>query len=422
MSISEKRHHTRPLRVCIDARLDSGTAGGIEQVVIGLAEGLSRLEDGDEEYLFLTNEGRDGWIAPHVHGRSRLLHRAATVRRVRQRLSSVPGVVWAYTKLLEFAPPRVPRSDGTVERAGVDVMHFTSQWAFLTGIPSIYHPHDLQHVHLPEFFADRERRRRDVFYRTFSEQATVVAVTSSWVKRDVVAHFRLAPDKVQVVPWAPVVSSYSQPTPGDMEAIRCKHALPDAFAFFPAQTWPHKNHLGLVRAVARVRDRHGVTVPVVCSGRVTEHHRAIMAEAQRVGIADTLRFTGFVTPTELQALYRLARLVVIPTLFEAASFPLWEAFENGVAAACSSVTSLPEQAGDAALVFDPHDPDAMAAAIFSLWTDERLRRTLVERGRERVARFTWERTARTFRAHYRRIAGRPLTDEDLRFLGIEAEL
>jgi len=112
-------------------------------------------------------------------------------------------------------------------------------------------------------------------------------------------------------------------------------------------------------------------------------------------------------------LYFARRLLfVIPTLFEAASFPLWEAFQAGVPAACSNVTSLPEQAGDAALVFDPRDERAIAAAIEQLWTDHELRLVLAIRGRQRVAAFTWERTARTFRALYRQCAGRRLTEDD----------
>jgi glycosyltransferase involved in cell wall biosynthesis len=331
-------------------------------------------------------------------------------------------VLWAHRRLQERAPPSVPHSDGTVERAGADVMHFAFQYGFLTEIPSIYHPHDLQHVHLPEFFDARERARRELVYGTLCRRAEMVAVTSSWVKRDVVEHYRLAEEKVRVIPWAPVVGSYEEPSREDLVRIREKLALPDGFALLPAQTWPHKNHLGLVRAIARIRDRHGVAVPVVCSGRTTDHHRKVLDEATRLGVPGALTFVGFVSPLELQALYRLARCVVIPTLFEAASFPLWEAFANGVAAACSNVTSLPEQAGDAALVFDPHDTDAMADAVYRLWTDDALRSTLAARGRERVSRFSWERTARTFRAHYRRIAGRPPTDEDRRLLAAESPL
>ena len=94
---------------------------------------------------------------------------------------------------------------------------------------------------------------------------------------------------------------------------------------------------------------------------------------------------GFVSPLELQCLWRSARMAVLPTLFEAASFPLWEAFEAGVPAACSNVTSLPAQAGDAAILFDPTSVPAIADAIERLWTDAALRRSLIDA----VAGRTW---------------------------------
>lgn len=87
-----------------------------------------------------------------------------------------------------------------------------------------------------------------------------------------------------------------------------------------------------------------------------------------------------------------------------------------VPAACSNVTSLPEQAGDSAIVFDPDDIEAIADAVRRLWTDEELRQRLVTQGVENVSRFSWDRTIRIFRAHYRRIAGRPTSAEDRELL------
>jgi glycosyltransferase involved in cell wall biosynthesis len=89
-----------------------------------------------------------------------------------------------------------------------------------------------------------------------------------------------------------------------------------------------------------------------------------------------------------------------------------EAFMAGAPVACSNVTSLPEQAGDSALVFDPYHPPDIADALWRLWADDSLRQTLIARGKQNVSRFTWARTARHFRAWYRKIAHRPLTDED----------
>jgi glycosyltransferase involved in cell wall biosynthesis len=244
----------------------------------------------------------------------------------------------------------------------------------------------------------------------------MVGVASSWGKQDLIQHYHLPEDKVQVVPWAPMLTVYPTPSGGDLISVQRKFSLPEAFIFYPAQTWAHKNHIGLLEALAILRDRHGLIIHFVSSGRLSEFFPAIQRRARELRLVDQVRFLGFVSPLELQSLYTLCNSVVIPSKFEAASFPLWEAFLAGVPVACSNVTSLPRQAGDAALIFDPDRPEEIAEAILSLWTEEALRRTLGERSKMNVARFTWDRTARAFRAHYRRLANRPLTQEDRELL------
>ena len=143
------------MRVCIDARLGTGRFGGVEQVVIGIAAGLSTLEDGDEEYLFLTHAGR-GRVDPAVPRRPLppAPHAAQPAEPPRAGGDARTARAGCRRSARRFA---VRPSDGTVERNGIDVMHFPFQDAFLTEVPSIYQPHDLQHLHLPELFSDWER-------------------------------------------------------------------------------------------------------------------------------------------------------------------------------------------------------------------------------------------------------------------------
>lgn len=410
----------RPISVVLDARLATGESGGVESVVIGLASGLSTLDDGDESYRFLTYAGLDDWLLPYLSGNCSPLTVPAPPagseerplwRRIAGRCmpSSLKSGARRLTRP-SVSPP--PASDGTIERFGADLMHFTFQNGFLTALPSIYHPHDLQHLHLPDYFDPQEYQRRELWYRTLCQQAAMVAVASTATRQDVMQHYDLPSEKVQVVPLAPVIGEYPEPDAAEMRDMADRLGLPAAFILYPAQTWPHKNHLGLVEALASLRDQHDLVVPLVCTGSMNWFYPTIERRVRELDIAGQVRFLGFVTPRQLRALYHLARAVVVPSLFEAASGPLWEAFLSEVPAACSNVTSLPEQAGDAALVFDPRQPPEIAAAVVRIWRDEDLRARLVDRGRARVRAFTWERTARHFRAHYRRITGRPLDDID----------
>ena len=268
-----------PLRVCIDARLRAGRFGGVEQVLIGIAAGLSALEDGDEEFLFLTNPGEEDWIRPYVGGPCRLLptRRGSAQRRVR---AVVRGVVERTPRIGPRFSLRV--SDGTVERAGADLVHFPIQDAFLTELPSIYQPHDLQHLHHPEFFSAWERARRERIYRTHCERARMVVAMTSWGRRDLVESYGLPEEKVRVVPWGSVLWEYPKPSAADLERLRRALSLPDRFLLYPAQTWPHKNHERLLEALALIKRREGLAVPLVCPGKRTRLRGLLGGAAGRV--------------------------------------------------------------------------------------------------------------------------------------------
>jgi glycosyltransferase involved in cell wall biosynthesis len=409
------------LRVCLDARLVEGRSGGLEQVVIGLAHGLSQLSDGDEEYLFLGESEQLPWLEQYLDGRMRILvaQNGGGRTGARRSLASVPGA----KRLWHMVSPRIgtctalpPKSDGVIEAAGIDVMHFTRQSAFRTAVPSIFHPHDLQHVHFPEYFNGRARLVRETYFRILCAQARVVAVASGWVKHDLIDQYSLEPRKVAVIRWAPPVDAYPRVTETDIRNAREKFSLSADFALYPAQTWPHKNHIRLLDALATLRDRENLIIPLVSCGHLTPFYAEIEAHARSLGLMPQTRWLGFVSPRELVSLYRLAKLVIIPTTFEAASFPLWEAFACCRPAACSNVTSLPEQAGDAALLFNPMESNEIGSAMARLWCDAGLRETLVHRGAARLKQLSWSETARRFRAHYRHLGGSPLTSEDRELL------
>lgn len=409
----------RPLRVCVDARMASG-AGGTEQFILNLAESLCSLDDGHEEYLFLCHEAHDEWLRPYVRGAGRIVHppapgappRVPKWRQIAKRLVPATVALANWWRSRHFAP--VPQSDGFVE-AIADVMHFTKQDGFMTALPSIYHPHDLQHVHLPQFFSKADVREREYRYRVLCEQAETVLVNSEWVRNDVIEHFGLSADKVQVVNLAAFFSAPAEASAQQVSAAKARYHLPEKFVFYPAQTWPHKNHLNLLAALALLKDRDGLAIPLVCTGTKNAYYAEIEKRARELGIDNEVRFLGFIDTVDLSAVYRSATAQIVPTRFEAGSGPIWEAFALGVPVACSNVTSLPAQVGDAALVFDPDDIEEMAAAIRLLWCDADLRETLIAKGRANIARYDRNTTARLFRAHYRRVGG-TATPEDIDLL------
>lgn len=410
-----------------------GRSGGVQQWVIGLAAALSRLDDGTEDYRFLVNEGHEAWLTPYLGGRCRLLAYPATLapesgprveRRARPRRgrrARLVGILWRIRRrrfVTRTPIHAVSPFDRTIKEAGTDVMHFTRQSASTTTVPSIYQPWDLQHLHLPQFFAPDALKARDATYRAFCAQAALIVVATTWVKDDVSAQYDIAPERIAVVNPPPVTEAYVPPAPEEVSAIAARLGLPDRYAFYPAQTWGHKNHERLFEALRRLRDR-GIEVPLVCTGHQSDRYPALMRLAAELGIDGQILFLGFLSSTEIQVVYRRATCLVFPSLYEGWGLPILEAFGADLPVACSNVTSLPALVGDAAVVFEPTDPGAIASAIERLWVDDALRSELVERGRARTRQFDWHRTALTMRAHYRRLAGRESDPRDLGLLAAE---
>lgn len=136
-----------------------------------------------------------------------------------------------------------------------------------------------------------------------------------------------------------------------------------------------------------------------------------------LSLGDQVRFLGFVPAEHVRVIYRLAQFVVIPTLFEETSGPLFEAWLEGTPATCSTATGLPEQAGDAALLFDPLSVESIAHAVGRMSVESKLRDRLRECGAHRLSNFSWERTARAYCcAVYRKAAGFELCEDDRRLL------
>ncbi len=411
-----------PLRVVLIADLVSGgISGGIEQFAGRLIHALGSLDDGDEEYIVVTGPRDPDWIRPYLGSNQRIAVRPWTSWR--ERLASrVPISEAMLTRIREFklrlqggmahAPAADIRPDPFLASLGADVVHFLYQKFAAVGAATIFNPHDLLHVHYPQYFTPEVYALRETLYRAWCERATCVSVPSRSVKHDLIEHYGLPPDKVQIVPYGSVIPETGAIDGDYLKEVHRRLSLPERFVFYPAQTWPHKNHIRLIEALALLRDRDGERIDLVCTGMQNEHWPAIRQRIHELSMQGQVRFLGYVSARDLRSLYRLAQFVIIPSLFEGAGIPVLEAFAENTPVACSNRMSLPAMAGRAALLFDPLDIQSIADAIRKMATDERLRRELVQKAAERLEFFTWERTARTYRALYRKVAGHPLSDED----------
>lgn len=420
---------TKKLRVAINAQvLPNSGAGGIETVLMALTA-LTQL-DGPEEYLFIGPWEQPDWLRPLLGSQQHIVRGPQPSPSARWNSGPLQHLKPALEPLLPGAhrlrrflsspssamkaTDGLPVSDGFYERLDCDVIHFPFQSFVKCALPTIYNPHDLQHFYFPQFFARSEVAWRETTYPAACHAARTVVVASGFVKRDLVRHYHLAPEKVQLIPWAQPPLQQKQGSASEVFIrLKRRYELADApFALYPAMTWEHKNHLRLLEALALLRDKHGMKIHLICTGQQNRFWPTIERQLFVLNLQEQVKFLGLIPYQELCALYQTAQFVVVPTLFESASAPLFEAWQHDVAAACSCVTSLPEQAADAALLFDPFSVEEIAHAVARMATEVELRAELRRRGARRMQDFSLERTAKMYRAVYRRATGCGLNEEE----------
>lgn len=420
-------HNTanKRLRVAINAQLPANSGdGGIETVLMALAV-MAQLNEAEEEYVFIGHAQDVEWLRPWLGPDQQIIsgpQPAKTEFGIANYLESLKRSLGPLRPMARDLKRRLVPGQNNYQSIGgnffdqlaCDVVHFPFQSYQPCRVPTVFNPHDLQHLHFPDFFDEAELARRHDLYAFACRSAHTVVVASDYVKQDLVRHYLISPDRIQVIPWAPPeVPTTFVLTDKLIRDVREKYQVANKFfVLYPAMTWEHKNHIRLLKALALLRDRNGIKVRLICTGKKKSFWPKIAECLNELELVEQATFPGMVQFQELCVLYHLAQSVFIPTLFEATSAPLFEAWQHRDPVACANVTSLPEQAADAALLFDPFSVASIAAALLRLSTESALRATLRERGTRRLEDFSIERTARAYRAVYRRAAGRSLSAAD----------
>jgi glycosyltransferase involved in cell wall biosynthesis len=371
------------LRAGVNAVFLEPGMGGLETALLELVPALLKIDDSLQLSLVCNRRSRPLLEAQAWADDVELITPRATVRGVRA--------------LYELGPL------GPVASRRFDVLHSPALTAPLaTRAANVVVLADTTWLTVPDLGrgqAATVRLWRVVVPRVARRADRVIAISNASAG-DVERHLHVPRDRIDVVPIGHGASLRAEPTPESQ--LRRRFGLGGGpIVFNVAAKKLHKNQLRLIQALPAVRDAVA-GAQLVLAGASTPHEAVLRAEASRLGLADAVALPGYVSDADLEGLYAAASAFAFPSLNEGFGLPLLEAMAREVPVVTSAVSSLPEVAGDAALLVDPTSVDEIAQAITRVLTDEGLRTRLVSAGRERPQAFTWERCARGTLASWQR--------------------
>ncbi|MFH0964049.1 MAG: glycosyltransferase family 1 protein [Planctomycetota bacterium] len=269
---------------------------------------------------------------------------------------------------------------------------------------SVLMVHDLTFFHFP-YLSDVERERRLRRFELTLKWATAIVTNSEFTRRDVLNEFDVPEEKVEVI-YLGVQDHFLKPLDrAVLQSARKRLRLPDKFVLTVGRDYPHKNLYAVVEAFCGLARGGFSECGLVMAGETldAEETRRITQLVRDRGLEGKIIRTGFVDDAELAALYQLAEVFVFPSLHEGFGFPAVEAMVSGTPVIAVKRTSIPEVCGDAALLVDEGTADEFARALRGLLEDANLRASLVDKGRKRAARFSWDAAARETHRVYDRI-------------------
>ena len=363
------------MRIGIDAHTLGQRKTGNETYVRNLIRELSARGDADLEYVFYH---LDGVETPPWRGQSRVVAGHPFVR--------IPLVF-----------PLALRRDR------VDVAHFQYVMPPVSPCRAVVVIHDISYEDHPEYFNPLQAYRMKWSIRASARRAAHVLTLSEFSKRQIVERYRVPPAGVTVTPAA-ASSAFRVLSTAAVDEALARLGVRRPFVVAVGNVQPRKNLELLMRAYARLRRADRIPHDLVLVGQPAFRGSAILDTARALGIETFVRHTGYVAEDDLVALYNGADVFAYPSLYEGFGLPIVEAMACGTPVITSNVTSLPEVAGEAALLVDPKSEDELATALDRLLNDSALRTKMRDLGTARSRHFTWRRMADETVAVYRALA------------------
>jgi glycosyltransferase involved in cell wall biosynthesis len=376
--------------------IDPSYVGGVTTYILGLLEGFANLGHGCRFRLFVTEANQQvfhKFLKCDSFDVVPVRHRFYSLRSnfCRAALLSNSNGLFKFVSDLAFREiQELMDSESDIIYTPTPVLRY-----FNSCRPTVLTMHDIQHLHYPEFFGRMRLLSRRITYDLSARHAGYFQANSRYTKEDFLSHFHwLSEDRVEVIPPGVRIEQFSTPT--DTDFLHQRYGIPDRFLFYPAQLWPHKNHLTILNALKQIEGQCGLKIPLVLTGAKYSAAAQVIEfiKDQSMGY---VHYLGIVPVEDMVSLYQKATFLIMATLHESGGFPILESAAAGTPIIASRIPPFEEFGEILQLnLFNPLDSRELASLIASLWNDERAAAAQAAHNRERITVYSWENAARKY--------------------------
>lgn len=362
--------------------------GGAFQYALSLSLLLSKNKSSEYNFIFFTTVKENRAIFKK-YNLNFLYLRWINI----DRLFSLISNSWILSSFFAKARLRIEsKFDRIMKKHNIDLVYFLnpSDLALAaSGFNYIFTIWDLGFLdfrEFPEVFANREFERREYLYHNALRKALKIITDSEFTKKNIINKYCLDESKIITMPLLPSVSmsiaedEFSK----NYISIHDKYNIEGKYIFYPAQFWPHKNHIYILEGLKLLKEKYKIKIHAVFTGSDKGNLNFILRKAKEFNIADQIHHLGFVEDKELPYLYAQALALVMPTYFGPTNIPPLEAFTMGCPVLYSDLEGLREQVEDAAFLLDLKNPDSMCQGLLKVIEKVPEIRRFIENGKRKV--------------------------------------
>ncbi len=372
------------MRVGVVGSIPHPTAGGASTLLENLIQVLGTTQNHHVFIPLRETFDEAGTVSRELNAFRHLKH-----LRTKVRATQFGDMVARAVRLVRPPPdPQIRWSaqvDSLIREQQIDVVWFLGQGGTTASVPYISTVWDLAHRSRPYFpevsSTGWDWKGREQTFRSALPRASFILTGTNAGKSEIVHYYRVNPENVIVVPFPAPAFAGEDHRHGILD-IREKYGIRGDFLIYPAQFWPHKNHVNILIALALLKRNRGIVIEMVFTGSDKGNAGHVFGKINELGLHDQVHMLGFVPREDLRALYSKALALTFASFFGPDNIPPLEAFTLGCPVIASRVSGAEEQLGDAALLFDPADPEDLVSAILTISRDQQLRARMVQKGAE----------------------------------------